>query len=40
MSKVLKCVVLGGAVLLAGCSTKRIAELDSYPGLQLAKNEK
>ncbi len=40
MSKVLKCVVLGAAVLLAGCSTKRIAELDSYPGLQLAKNEK
>lgn len=40
MNKATKLIVLGVAVLLAGCSTKRIAELDTYPGLQLAKNEK
>lgn len=40
MSKVLKCVIVAGAaVLLTGCSTKRIAELDQYPGLKIEKNQ-
>lgn len=41
MSKVLKCVVLGSAVLMAGCATReRVPELSQYPGVQLEKNEK
>lgn len=41
MSSVLKCVVLGAAVLVSGCATReRVPELSQYPGVQLEKNDK